>query len=204
MNIEYFNEYLKYEQNGIKAKKKETLNKFILSFENYTEKESWTMEFLPKLVQNSNGNGRIRNELFEEIIFPVLLNGYNSKNITSMIWLVKLNQNFHQNHKIWQQINYTTELEIIEECYSIDPNNTEVIDEYLKIVIRGIDFTIHEMPFGILYGNSFATKDECKELLEEIPLIKKLDRNNEYKDYIIEYENMLKESINKNIKKGID
>ena len=49
-------------------------------------------------------------ELFEEIIFPVLLNGYNNKNIASMVWL---------------------------------------------------------------------------------------DRNNKYKDYIIEYENIFKESINK-------
>ena len=202
MKIEYFNEYLKYEQSGIKAKAKEFLNKFILSFENYTEKESWTMEFLPRLKQNSNG--RIRNELFEEIIFPVLLNGYNNKNLASMVWLVKLNQNYYQNNKIWQKINYKTDLEIVKECYSIDPNNTEVIDEYLEIIIRGIDFAIHEMPFGILYGNNFATKDQCKELLEEIPFIKKLDRNNRYKDYIIEYENMLNESIYKNIEKNID
>ncbi|MDR2375875.1 MAG: hypothetical protein LBD96_05485, partial [Treponema sp.] len=114
MDIEYFNEYLKYEQMGIKSKKKEYLNNFINSLENYNEKVLWTMEYLPKLKFNSNG--RIRNELFEEIIFPVLLEGYNNKNINSMIWMVKLNQNFTQNEKLWKKVNYISDLSLIKEC----------------------------------------------------------------------------------------
>ena len=88
MNIGYFNEYIKYEQMGLKSKTKECLKYFINSFENYKEKELWTIEYLPKLEFNENS--RIRNELYEEIIFPVLLEGYNNKNIKLTIWMVKL------------------------------------------------------------------------------------------------------------------
>jgi hypothetical protein len=102
MNIDYFNEYLHYENIGIKTKTKEYILKFTNSFENYYEKELWTLEYLPKLEYNSNG--RIRNELFEEIVFPVLLNGYKNKNVSLMLWLVKLSQNYYQNHKIWEKL----------------------------------------------------------------------------------------------------
>src|SRR5215469_232955 len=94
MNIEYYSEYLHFKNIGIKPKIKEAITKFIKSFESYSEKEAWTLEYLQKLEYDSNG--RIRNELFEEIIFPVLLNGYTEKNVSLMIWLVKLSQNYYQ------------------------------------------------------------------------------------------------------------
>ncbi|MDR1986632.1 MAG: hypothetical protein LBP88_06635 [Treponema sp.] len=195
MNIEYFNEYLKYEQLGIKSKEKEYLNNFIKSFENYNEKVLWTMEYLPKL--KFNHHNRIRNELFEEIVFPVLLEGYNNRNIKSMIWIVKLNQNFTQNEKLWKKINYVSNLSLIMECYKMEPDNSEIIDLYLEIIIEKILYRIHEWPDGILIGNRLAEKDECKKLLEEIPLLNKLDRNNEYNELIMEYENILNEYINR-------
>ncbi|GMO65553.1 MAG: hypothetical protein Ta2A_13630 [Treponemataceae bacterium] len=195
MNIEYFNEFLQNEKLGIKTKAKEFVNKFIQSFVNYREKELWTIEYLPKLEEN--GNGRIRNELFEEIIFPVLLNGYNSKNISLMIWLAKLSQNYYQNKRIWMKMNYKSDTKILKECYAIEPNNTEIIDLYLELEINSINFSMHEWPSGILYGNDFATEDECKKLLQEIPFIHKLDRNKKYEKYLNEYENSVKEYMNK-------
>jgi hypothetical protein len=193
MNIDYFNEFLRYEHNGIKAKAKECINKFIKSFENYREKELWAIEYLPRLEKNSNG--RIRNELFEEILFPVLLNGYKNKNIELMIWLIKLNQNYYQNKRIWEQLNYKTTLEIVTECYDMEPNNEDVQDIYLEIKIEKMNYRIHEWPPYILFGNSVATQEECRKLLEEIPFIKRLDRNNKYWEYITEYEEIIKEYI---------
>ena len=191
MNIDYFNEYLNYKNIGLKPKVKELIIKFINSFNNYEEKELWVTEYLSKLELDSNG--RLRNELFEEIVFPVLLNGYNNKNIFQMVWLTKLSQNLYQNNKIWQKIDNKTDLEIIKECYEIDPNNNEVIEIYLELEIRGIDFSIHEWPHGILFGNNFATKDECKMILDEISFLYKLDKNKKYFEYIKEYENKVKE-----------
>jgi hypothetical protein len=183
MNIDYFNEYLNYTNKGLRIKAKEYINKIIHSFEDYYEKELWTLKYLPKL--NNDSNGRIRNELFEEIIFPVLLNGYNNKNINLTVWLVKLSQNYYQNNRIWKKINYKSSLEIIRKCYELEPNNNEIIDLYFKIKIERMDFCIHEYPYGILYGNNFATKEECKILLEEIPFLIKLDRNKKYMGVII-------------------
>jgi hypothetical protein len=195
MNIEYYNEYRYYKSMGIKSKTKECIEKFIHSFENYTEKESWTKEYLPKIEMDSNG--RIRNELFEEIIFPVLWNGYNAKDIPSMMWLVKLEQNYYQNDRIGKKMNYKSSLKIIMECYEIDPNNSEVMEIYLEKLIERVNFSIHEWPSGVLFGMNFATKDECKILLERNELIRRLDVNRKYVEYIHDYENKTKEYMEK-------
>ncbi|QQO07666.1 hypothetical protein [Breznakiella homolactica] len=193
MNIEYFTKYCEYESNGLRKGAKEQLRKFIESFDNFDEKESWTIEYLPSLKINMNS--RIRNEIFEEIVFPVLLKGYNEKNITLMIWLVKLSQNLYQNQKIWEKIDYKTDMQIIRECWEIDPRNAEIQDIYLDLEIRGIAYSIHEWPSGILIGNDGATLEESKALLKEVPFLKSLDRNNKFKNVIADYEDKLKQNI---------
>lgn len=193
MKQEYFDEYLKYEQLGIKAKEKECMERFINSFETYDEKEAWTIEYLPKL--KTNGNSRIRHELFEKIIFPVLLEGYYNRNVKSMVWMVRTIRNLYQNKQLWEKTNYVLGWDLIRECYKIEPDNNDVTDLYLEIMIDAMRFRIHEWPFGILIGNTFAAKDECRKLLEEIPLVRKLDRNQEYTGFIAEYENIVNEYI---------
>jgi len=191
MKIEYYNEYLQYKNMGIRSEATKAIIKFVDSFENYAEKESWTLEYLPKLYLDCNG--RVRNELFEEIVFPVLLNGYNNKKVSLMIWLAKLSDNYYQNEKIWK--NYKTSLEIIKECYEIDPDNEEVVDIYLKLVISVIDYSIHEWPCGILWGLDGATKEQCRIILKQIPLYHKLDSDKKFFEYINDYENKVKEYI---------
>jgi hypothetical protein len=193
MKNNYFNEYLHYENLGMKQKAKEAVADFIHSFNNFEEKETWTKEYLPNLKRNKHS--RIRNELFEEILFPVLLHAYENKNVSLMLWLAKTSQNFYQNKKLWEKIDYKTDLEIIKECYEIDSNNNEVIDMYLELEIRGMQYSIHEWPTGILNGNNFAAKDECKMILKEIPFFHKLDKDNKYFDYIQNYENCVKEYL---------
>jgi hypothetical protein len=83
------------------------------------------------------------------------------------------------------------------ECYNLDPKNNDVIDLYLKKSIEKINFSGHEWTSGILYGNSFATKDECKILLERTEFVKALDRNKKYTEDINEYENNIKEYMEK-------
>ena len=191
MNIKYYEEYLHYKNIGIKTKAKEYIDNFIHSFKNYDEKELWTIEYLPKIDFDSNG--RVRNELFEEIIFPVLWNGYNNKNIELMIWLTKLEQNYCQNLRIWKKMDYKSSTQIINECYEIAPNNEDILDLYLELEIASISYSIHEWPSGILNGNDGATKDECKNLLDKIPFFHKLDRNKKYFEFINDFEDKLKE-----------
>jgi hypothetical protein len=191
--MEYFNKYLYYKEIGMKDKAKEAVENFVKSFESHTEKELWTTEYLVKLENDSNG--RIRNELFEEIIFPVLWAGYNKKDIKSMIYLAKLSQNYYQNNNIFKKMDYKTDLQIIKEAYELEPDNNDIIDLYLEIMIQWISYAIHEYPSGILIANNGATKEQCEGLLAEIPLLNKLDRHKKYSEYIKDYEHKIKEDM---------
>jgi hypothetical protein len=43
-----------------------------------------------------------------------------------------------------EKINYKTTLEIIKECYDLEPNNDGVTDMFLEVLIGKINFSIHE------------------------------------------------------------
>jgi hypothetical protein len=193
MEIKYFDEYILNEKLGLKMKTKEYVRKFINSFENDCEKEQWTFQYLPILVKKNSGI--IRMELFEEIIFPILLHGYNNKIIDSMVWLVKVSENYYRNNRFWERMYYKSDLEIIKECYSMAPNNEEIQDIYLELEIRSIDYSLHEWPCGILMSNCAATLEECNEMKMGIPKLKKLNRNKKCREYLMNYEHTLNEYI---------
>ena len=59
-----------------------------------------------------------------------------------MVWLVKLEQNYHQNTSIGKLMGYKSSNQIIRECYEIDPNNEEIIDLFRRslygLIPRGL------------------------------------------------------------------
>ena len=189
MNIEYFYKYISYEYNGVKTRPKLFLNKFILSFANYKEKESWTIEYLPLLERYFDNY--IPNELFEEIIFPVLSKYIHTKEYKK--YLIKFGKTFYRNKKVWWELGYELRKELIEEFYELEPDNDEIIDVYLEFKIDMIKWALHHWP-DIIVG----TLEECKEMLEEIPFIHKLDRNKIYQEYISDFEIKLKKWLEKN------
>ena len=193
MKIEHYKDFVRYRDQGLKEKATEAITQFIDSFENYEEKELWTIEYLSKRDKYICERTEIRYELFEEVLFPVLLKGYNDKDVEFMLWLAKLCQDLYRNEKVWEKINRVTEEEILEECYHLEPDNEVIRKWLLKLKIRGVEYSIHEWPDGILYGHNGATIDECNIMLDELPLIKKLDKNNEHQELIQDFEDKMKE-----------
>jgi hypothetical protein len=58
---------------------------FIASFRDDAEISAWVWWHLPQL--RTNRHSRIRHELFERLIFPVLKRGYEAGDFESMLWL---------------------------------------------------------------------------------------------------------------------
>jgi hypothetical protein len=190
MNIGYFDKYINHEYNGVKIRPKLFLNKFVQSFENYKEKELWTIEYLP--VFENYFNDYIPYELFEVVIFPVLFNGYKNNNELKKC-LIKFGKNCVRNKNIWWKLGYEFRYEIIEKLFDLEPDNEEIIDTYLHLKIKDIEFRLHHPPHIIIYEKEIYT-----ELLEEVSIINKLDRNKIYSEYINAYMNKLKKYFEKN------
>lgn len=195
MEVEKYDKYLTLTEEGLKKQAKILLDEFIGSFSNFEEKAKWTFEFLPGLTKNRGC--RIRHELYEKIIFPVLLVGYRNHDINSMLWIAKTINNLFSSRILWEEIGNKTDVEIIEECYRIDPFNEEINETFLELKIRFISYSQHEWPCGILFGMNGASLEECLEMKNELPFIKLLDKEKKYEKYIGDYESKLDVYINR-------
>jgi len=212
MNIEFFNEFSKLNRKGLKAEAMECMNKFINSFENDVEKELWTKEYLPKMTITKDG--RINNEavfkLFEIVMYPVLLNGYKEKNSYFTKWLIKLdvNSTYFKNKemsnlyinlsRIGAAIKNFQQLYI--DLYKMDSENPEIQDIYFNRRISNLKSSIYIMPsIYIKWKPSYAgmTVEECNEELEDVKILLKLDKKQEYETFLKNYESNLHKYLEK-------
>jgi hypothetical protein len=191
MNIDHYQEFRDYEEKGLKKQASESLRSFISSFKSENEIEEWVWEYLPKI--ETNRHSRIRHELFHELIYPVLKRGYENGEFRSSLWLGKLVQNIYQSKKIHEELGWITEEGLYNKCYELNPSNDEARLLLLKSIISWFEFSEHEWPSGILYGNNGATIEQCDEIATEILKAKNLDKESRFSGFIDQYNKKLGE-----------
>jgi len=191
MNIEYYQEFKVCEEKGLKKEALKSLQAFIASFQNEKEKEDWVWEYLPKL--DTNRHSRIRHEIFYELVYPVLKSGYDDNDFLSTLWLGKLAQNIYQARQIHEELDWITEQGLYNKSHTINPENDEVRLLLLKAIVNGLEYSEHEWPSGILYGNDGATIEQCEEISTEVQRAIQLDREHAYTEFIEQYAKKLGE-----------
>lgn len=189
MKEELYEQYLTYKNLGVKSKAKSTLNQFILSFTSFEEKEEWVWDHIEKLPTKKNGC--IRYEIFNEMVFPVLLKGYKENSFRATLLMSKFIHNINQSQKAIKELGHISEEKLLEKCSELDPSNEEVRHLRLKQFINWLDFSQHEWPSGILYGMDGASIDQCHEIEQSLETIKKLDIEKQYTSYIQDYRKKL-------------
>jgi hypothetical protein len=213
MHIEYFTEAQKLFRKGSKNESFECLEKFIASFENDTEKEQWVKEYLTgiKLPKEKDGGqkkftGEFIIGVFKKIIAPVLINGVNRKDVLSMLWAYKLSVNFDFYYgNYYKEMIYTCRWrELLIDLYKFAPENNEVEILYFKTRVRQIKSNVFNNSriydnWNPDYARGYSIED-CQKDLEEVKLLKSIDRDKEYFEFLNKYEdnlNKLKEKITK-------
>ncbi|MEJ2622056.1 MAG: hypothetical protein P8163_17920 [Candidatus Thiodiazotropha sp.] len=112
MNIEHYKEFRKLKEKGLNKQASKALREFISSFKNGREKEDWVWEYLPTLEINSYSI--IRHETFHELVYPTLKAGYENNDLACTLWLGKLAQNIYQSRQLHEELNWVSELGIIQ------------------------------------------------------------------------------------------
>lgn len=183
MQLEYYEMFLHYINRGQRKKASEAITMFINSFAN-DEKKSWVWSYLNSLDQ---GNlPYIRYEIFRDLVYPVLKEGYLQNDVTSTIWLAKLYANIYYNKSIYNEVNLSS-IELLEKCVNIDPQNNEVKKLLLTQLIQWLAYCIHDWPSGILYGHNGANIEECQEIRNSISLARSLDIQQEHKAFLEDF-----------------
>ncbi|OUS27405.1 hypothetical protein A9Q99_15535 [Gammaproteobacteria bacterium 45_16_T64] len=198
MNIEHYENFEKSLNAGLKKEASKFVAFFVESFEGQDEIESWVWDYLPSLEKNRHSC--IRHELFINLVYPTLKNGFESNDFRSTMWLGKLVQNVYQAQDVFEELGSLVEMDFYRKCYDIDPANSEGNKLLLNSIINWFSHCEHEWPFGILYGNDGATVDQCKDIRAEAEFASSLARNSNDKDFIVQFMDKLvqyEERLNK-------
>jgi len=190
MDINKFNQYKDFKSKDLKKKATVALKSFIDSIKSEEELESWTISYLNSIPKGSHEI--LRHELFEQVIFPVLLKGYNNKDLWSHLVLARFIQNLYQSKSMHQKIDNKSDHEILKECLKIDPTHIESRERLLNVQIRWFEYCEHEWPSGILYGTNGATKQQVEEILLELDQARSLDEDKKHKQFFDSFEKKIK------------
>ena len=155
---------------------------FICSFADLDDKYKWSKEFL----ENTEYGHKIRHELYENIIFPVLRNGYDNNDPWSLYWLAKTIRNVYGSERMMSLIDNKSDFALMKEYYKLTKSD-EICLELLSRTMSSIGYTMHEWPIGIVMGHL----ESLDELLNKIEYARTLDLGNKYTESLRETEKIV-------------
>ena len=161
--------YLRVEARGSREQKLSSLEQFLAKLEPSPMDEwaDWARSIAERCVDNSE-DFQIRMPLFRRAIFPVLLAGLQQKRTGYARWLAGLSQQLYGCKECRDQLpdDMQTEIGLLHAAIQHDPNDSESRLKMLQAWAWQLDYTVHEVPAGVLHGNDGATPAQCLELQE--------------------------------------
>jgi hypothetical protein len=169
---------------GDRAAAKTHIKRFVDSFEEVDDKKAWVKWYL----ENEERGHLVRHEIYEHLVFPVLLEGYRRSDAWSLRWLARTSQNLYRADDLWLQIARKTEHGLLTQLYAQCPCDKEVAKALLRSHSQGFQYMIHEWPHGILYGHNSASLEECELILCQLNLVRQLDNDQTHSAFLDEVE----------------
>ena len=188
MDLQHYHEFQRLLAEGQKPAARAALARFIGSFAPGDDRQQWVREFLA----GGDYGHRIRHELYEHVIFPVLLDGYHRGDAWSTLWLARTAQNLYACPALHARLGFRSELQLLREAYRLDPIE-EVRETLLRALLKWFAYCQHEWPAGILYGIDGANAAQCDEILAEVSFARTLDVGSTHEPFLAEFERRTQE-----------
>lgn len=183
MEVHHYEEYKAQLARGMRSAASAALAQFIASFASLESKGEWVRWYFA----NERWEHRIRHEIYEQLIFPVLLDGYQRGDLWCLRWLIRTVSNIYTGKQLWEQIDRKTELALREELVARAPEDARARRELVDCFITMFRHNAHEWPWGILYGMDGASVSECAELLAAAERALELDVERRHHAFIEEF-----------------
>jgi hypothetical protein len=187
MNLTAYDDFVEATHAGKKAAAATAAHVFITSFSTFDEKHAWVVDFL-KTYQPQD---KIRHELYEQLIFPVLLQSYRASDGWGIRWLAATSQNLYRAKQLWAQLDFITEHGLLKQWSILEPESELARHALLEKMIEGFQYSEHEWPAGILYGMNGANLEQCQEIANAVTEARALDVNGKYNSYLTEFQEKL-------------
>jgi len=139
MNADLYEQFVSLKDLGKKAEAKAALDLFIASFETLEDKRVWVYSFL----EAGEYRNSIRHEIYENLVYPVLLDGYLKRDATSVAWWARTTSNLYAIKSPHPLLKHKTDFALFKEAYRLEPNE-RIGADLLNTLINWFSFSQHE------------------------------------------------------------
>ncbi len=118
----------------------------------------------------------LRQPLISEILAPCLAVLYSQNDIRAPYWIAFLYYHLHSLPARLLPVNFPelTENGFLREALRHDPGNQKARTRLIRVLASQLDYALHELPAGVLFGWNGATIEECREWLDSLENFREL------------------------------
>jgi hypothetical protein len=118
---------------------------------------------LAKQVADEGADWPVRFPLFRRALLPALVEGIAAREPGPARWLASFEQLlFHAPGELAAELRSSRAL--LREALRVDPHDHRARQKLVESVADDLDYTLHELPAGVLWGRDGATPEQCVEL----------------------------------------
>lgn len=136
-------------------------------------RRTWVDECL-RASSDPNAGFHIRSPLFERVLFPELKARYVTGDAPAALALAQLSQQLFRYRAGWEALGRPGEVDLWKEAYRRAPSVEDARAKLVSSTANFIQYTLHELPAGVLYGTDGATLEQCDDLVTELAFFREL------------------------------
>lgn len=166
-----WNSYLAAENRGLRSERNASLDQFLDSFAELapTVQREWALHFAASVIDDGDSTP-VRMPLFRRVLLPHLQSAITDREVGSARRLAGFAQHIYRCTDLGPQLDNgsLTEHGLLLTALEHDPNDDSARRRLLDLLTSRLQYTLHELPSGVLYGHDGASIDECADLLAEL------------------------------------
>ncbi len=169
---EIWRRYLRAEEDRVRPVSLAFLEEFLVAVRGIpvSDRQTWARDVARRVVDEDCALP-VRLPLFEQVLFPALLAGLRSGEPGCARWLAGFHLLIHQSPACRDQLepDERAEVALLREAIRLDGDDRLARGRLVRALGDRLEYSLHELPTGVLHDSDFAsTPEQCRELEEEL------------------------------------
>ena len=183
--------YLEEEKNGVRTEALRQLDRFVdaLLTQPPSLRRSWAMHIAATLVDEGI-DVPVRFPLFRRVLLPVLVEGVNRHGPGCARWLAAFESMLYHSLPTGLPPELESRTGLLREAIRLDPSDQRALEQLIASEASYFNYTLHELPTGVLYGHNGATLEQCEKLLDGL---KEFETHVHQSEQALQYQELVNE-----------
>jgi hypothetical protein len=162
-----WSDYLAAERDRIRDVMMPALDRFIdkLLEQPAPEWREWARGTAASVSDDNASAVPVRFPLFRRVLLPVLVDGVLKAEPGCARWLASFESLLVNTRETGLPESQSTTVGLLEEALRVDPGDELARRRLVDRRASYMEYTLHEVPSGVLYGTDGASAEQCQELL---------------------------------------